>query len=187
MNKNENIQGHKDQYIKPFFPNDTAVIKRTDTAGNTKYYKPHSAVEIRTCNTDLETELMCLLEQIEVIERALNLDACLPFANTLTAARQNIANAIHEIFRFVNNNVGEINITTIHELEIGSIYRWGQCVDAKLTPTDEYEEKTTFDHDPELIDELKLIPPDKTEDIKTIARAIRNGDAIQFRILHNKH
>jgi hypothetical protein len=183
MNTKENIQNNKDQYIKPFFPNDSAVIKRTDAAGNVKYYKPHSNDEIRTCGTDLETELMCLLEQIEVIERALNSEECLPFANTLTAARQYIENSIHEIFRYVNNNVGEINITTIHEFEIGSIYRWGQCVDAELKPTDEYEEKTTFDHDPELIDELKLIPPDKTEDIKTIARAIRNGHSIQFHIV----
>jgi hypothetical protein len=189
--KNELNSGSaaKVQYIKPFFPNDISIIKKTDAKGNAKYYKQHSQEEIRTCSTDLETDLMCLLEPIEIIERALSSQEHLAFANTLTKARQNISNAIRETFCFINNNIGEINITGIYELEIGSIYRWGQVVDAELAPPDEFEQKTIFDHDPkvifdhdpELIESLKQIPPDKTENLRTVMRILSDGGSIYYR------
>jgi len=185
MNKKLNVKrssnigiAEKVQYIKPFFPNDTPVLKKTDANGNSQYHNRHTQNEIRTCSTDLETVLLCLLEPLQIIEKALTNDDNIPFANTLTMARQNMTNTIHEIFRFVNNNIGEINITTIHELEINSLCRWGQCVDAELGATDEFEEKAIFDHDPELIDKLKMIPPDKTEPIRDIMRIMNAGDSI---------
>lgn len=173
----------KVQYIKPFFPKDTSVIKKTDAKGNAKYYKRHSQEEIRTCSTDLETDLMCLLEPIEIIERALTNQEHLAFANTLTKARQNISNAIDEMFCFINNNIGEIETTGIYELEIGSIYRWGQIVDAKLLPPDTFrdrQEGPVYDHSPELIESLKQIPPDKTEPIETILRILSDGGEISW-------
>lgn len=183
----------KVQYIKPFFPNDSSVIKKTDAKGNAEYYKQHSQEEIRTGSTDLEMGLMCLLEPLEIIERALSNQEHLAFANTLTKARQDISNAIHEIFCFVNNNIGEINITGIYELEIGSIYRWGQVVDAELAPPDEFEQKTIYDHDPkaifdydpELIESLKQIPPDKTENLRTVMRILSDGGSIHYRPADN--
>lgn len=173
----------KVQYIKPFFPKDTPVIKKTDAKGNAKYYKRHSQEEIRTCSTDLETDLMCLLEPIEIIERALTNGEHLALANTLTKARQNISHAIQEIFHLIDNNIGEIEITGIYELEINSIYRWGQCVDAKLLPPDasgDRQEGPVYDHNPELIEYLKQIPPDKTEPIETILRILSDGGAISW-------
>lgn len=174
----------KFEYIKPFFPNDFSAIKMTGSNGEVKYYKSYPEDKIRTCSTDLETELMCLLEPIELIEKALVYDENIAFANTLTATRQNIANTIHEIFRFVNN-IGEIQITTIHEFEVGSIYRWGQCVDAKLLPPDEFEEKPTFDHDPELIEYLRQVPPDKTDNLKRVMCILSDGGAIHCRLGDN--
>jgi hypothetical protein len=186
--KNELNSGSaaKTQYIKPFFLNDASVIKKTDAEGNVNYYKrQHPEEEIRACSTDLETDLMCLLEPLEIIERALTNSEQLAFANTLTKTRQNISNAIHEMFCFINNNIGEINITGIYELEIGSICRWGQVVDAKLAPPDEFEQKTIFDHDPELIESLKQISPDKTENLRTVMRILSDGGSIYYRPTDN--
>jgi len=179
-NKKTNSNGAGNfQYIKPFFPNDLSVIKMTGSNGEVKYYQNYPKNEIRACSTDLETVLMCLLEPIDVFEKALVYDDHIEFANTLTTIRQNIANNIHEIFRFVNN-IGEIQITSIHKTEVGSIYRWGQCVNAELLPPDKFEEKPMFDHDPELIEELKQMPPDKTKTIKAVIRHISCGKKIQF-------
>jgi hypothetical protein len=134
---------------------------------------------------------MCLLEPLEIIERALTNSEQLAFANTLTKARQNILNAIRETFLFINNNIGEINITEVYELEIGSVYRWGQVVDAELAPhqegcrADEFGQKTIFDHDPELIESLKQIPPDKTENLRTVMRILSDGGSIYYRPTDN--
>ena len=184
--KNELNNGSAEniQHIKPFLPNDAAVIKRTDGGGNIVFHGQNSKDEIRTSSTDLETELMCLLDPLEIIEKALAYAEQNAFANSLTIARQNIANAIHEIFRFVNNNIGEINITSVHELETNSIYRWGQCVDAELLPPDtsgNQEEGPIYNHNPKLIDFLKQISPDKTENLETVMRILRDGGSICFR------
>lgn len=141
MNKNETIQSNKDECIKPFFPNDTAVIKKTDATGNVNYCKPNSQDEIRAMDEELDTALMCLLEPIQIIEMALCNSNNIAFANSLTIAHQNILNTIYEMFRFIEQKIGVINITHVYELEVNSIYRWGQCVDAKLLPPD-----TSGDH-----------------------------------------
>lgn len=169
----------KFQYIKPFFPIDRFVLKMTGSNGKVKYYGNYPEDEIRACSTDLETVLMGFLEPIDVFEKALVYDNHIEYANTLTTIRQNIANNIREIFSFVNN-IGEIQITSIHQTDVGSIFRWGQCVDAELLPPDKFEEKPMFDHDPELIEELKQTPPDKTETIKAVIRHINCGKKIQF-------
>ena len=142
MNKNETIQSNKDEYIKPFFPNDTVVVKKTDATGNVNYCKRNSQDTIRAMDEELDTALMCLLEPIQIIEMALCNSDNIPFANSLTIARQNILNTICEMFGFIGQKIGVINITRIYELEINSMYRWGQCVDAKLLPPDVDEKRS---------------------------------------------
>jgi len=120
--------------IEPYLPNDASVIKRTDIQGNVRFYDFHTKRELRVVSNDLESELACLLDPLEIIEKALWTDEQMTFANTITTVRQNIHRAISEMFLFVNNNIGEIEITSLCELQTGSIYRWGQCVDATLRP-----------------------------------------------------
>jgi len=173
----------KVQYIKPYFKNDSKILKITDEKGQARYCN-NSKEELRTCEDELETKLLCLLEPLEILEKALAYDGYNYHANTLTTIRQNITNKIDEIFQFVNNNIGFISIYEICEIESGRPYRWEQCVDAKLLPPDtseDMEKGPIYDYDPELIESLKQIPPDKTENLKTVMRILNDGGSIHYR------
>jgi len=179
----------KIQYIKPYYQNDSEVLKITDAKGETKYCGYYSKKELRTCDDELELKLLCLLEPLEVLENALAYEGYHYHADTLTVIRQNLTNKIDEIFKFVNSNIGVIKIYEICEIVSGRPHRWGQCVDAKLSPPDTsegMEEGPIFNHDPELVEYLKQIPPDKTETIRTIMRHIRSGNNIQFQVIRGQ-
>ncbi|MEN6374604.1 MAG: hypothetical protein ABFD75_07475 [Smithella sp.] len=179
----------KVEYIKPYYQNDSKVLKITDAKGREKYCGYYADnEELRTGDAELEIKLLCLLEPLEILEKALAYEGYNYEADTLTAIRQNITNKIDEIFQFVNNNIGVIKIYEIYEIESGRPYRWGQCVDAKLSPPDtseDGEKGPIYDHDPELIESLKQIRPDKTETIKTIIRHIKHGNKIQFHVVRD--
>lgn len=161
LEKNQLNMG-KVQYIKPIFPNDAEVLKKTADNGDEIYYHAPDN-ELRTCDTDLETAIACLLEPLQIIDRVLcevlSDSDNLAIANLFTVIKQNISNNLYEIFRFIDQSIGEIRITEVCELKYGDgIHRWGQCVGVKIIPPEvakTYQEGPVYDHNPALIHEAR--------------------------------
>jgi len=129
----------KEECIKPIFPNDYEIMKRTTDNGEVTYHHPSRSElnddnEIRAMDEELELLLMCLLEPFDVIEKALCNSDNIPIANTLAMIRQNILNTIFEMCQLIEKQIGTIKITRIYQNEINSFYRWGRCIDVKLLP-----------------------------------------------------
>jgi len=182
-------EGAKVEYIKPFYQNDHNVLKTIDKQGHAWYYGDNDLRKVlEAYNSDLETELHNLIEPIQVVEIALRTCEHYAFADALMDIRQKAANTIREMFLFIYKNIGEITITGVLDSDPSSRHRYGQCVDAKLSSPNIYnsgKEGPIYDHDPELIEALKQIPPDKTETIKDALRFIRHGKNIQFHVVRD--
>jgi len=190
--KTDELSGKKAakvEYIKPYYQNDYKVLKTIDEQGHAWYYGDNVLREVLNAyNSDLEAELHSLIEPIQVVEIALRTCEHDAFANALMTVRQKAVNTIREMFLFIDKNIGKITITGILNSDPNSRHRFGQCVDAELSPSNIYnsgKEGPICDHDPELIEALKQIPPDKTETIKAALQFISHGKNIQFNVVRD--
>jgi len=85
---------------------------------------------------------------------------------------------LYEIFVFVDKTIGKI--TCIQTEKRDDIYRRYRCVGLSLTPPQHDDEGQFFTIDPELLEVLKQIPPDKTDSLKCIAHHISRGKMFQW-------
>src|SRR3972149_5484155 len=85
---------------------------------------------------------------------------------------------LYEIFVFVDKTIGKI--TCIQTEKRDDIYRRYRCVGLSLTPPQHDDEGKFFTIDPELLEVLKQIPPDKTDSLKCIAHHISRGKMFQW-------
>lgn len=188
--RNNDVE-NKVEYIDPYFRTDTCVLRKTDKSGNVAYFHKHGREELRTCDVDLKTSILELLEPLMVIEDAIANADQHTIAGTLSAVRQHMKESLEEIFRFIDQEIGEIMIDKIYDLDLMSIFRRGQTVGARLLPPtirpcdkaivdNQNGGGPIYDHNNSLIEHLKSIPPDRTDNLETVMRILSDGGEIIF-------
>ncbi len=181
----ENAEGGgkgKTEVIMPFLPGDLKLYKRTDGQGNVTY-NTIAGKEIKTYSEELDFSITCMFERLEklrdIIFRDDDCDCTLKdiFSSVIFHERLRF----EEMFIFISRNVGTIECTGIAYDETG--YRPERIVDASLIPPDPDEghaEPLYCDVDPDIIELLKQIPPEKMTSITCILQTLARGQSFQW-------
>lgn len=123
----------KTEQIAPYYKRDIHLIRETNELGTVNYYRSNDRGKLVFVHrSSLESEMNTLVDGLKVIEAAAKSNEQFELWSALTAIRQKFEERIDEIFRFVEQEVGEINIYCVGENEFQDNLRYGQVVGAKL-------------------------------------------------------
>ena len=132
----------KIELIEPYYKRDMNLVRKTNKHGEVTYHLSNKTEElVFVHHGSLETEMRTLVEGLKVIEEAALSIEQFELRSALTAIRQKAEERIDEIFRFVEQEIGDINIYCVGENNFQGPLRYGQVVGAKLAPPDQYIER----------------------------------------------
>jgi len=132
----------KIELIGPYYKRDMNLVRKTNKHGEVTYHLSNKTEElVFVHHGSLETEMRTLVEGLKVIEEAALSIEQFELRSALTAIRQKAEERIDEIFRFVEQEIGDINIYCVGENNFQGPLRYGQVVGAKLAPPDQYIER----------------------------------------------
>jgi len=132
----------KIEQIEPYYKRDVKLIRKTNEFGTVTYHVLNKKEEgVFVHRGSLESEMSILVDGLKVVEAAALQKHQLELWSALATIRQKAEERIDEIFRFVGQEVGEIEIYCVGENEFQNTIRYGQVVGAKIALTDEHIER----------------------------------------------
>lgn len=170
--------------IKPIFPNDYKIMRRIDEEGIITYQHPTGA-QIETYNETLDSIISLGMERFKNLIEMLDDDDLSRFGYLFETLIENLEDQLYEIFTFMDKTIGEVTCTRITKGDC--VYRHDRCVGVSITPPKADDESPFYTADPELLEMLKQIPPNKTESLKCIAQNILRGDGLRWYPVTSPH
>lgn len=168
----------------PIMPGDWKLFRWTEAAGEVSY-KTVARNEVKTYTEDLDYAITRMLDRLEkLVDIAFPDETCDDnlkelFSSLLFSERMRF----NEMFAFISRNIGTIQCTGVAHDEDETSVRPGRIVDANITPPDPDAEQDSgpfFNVDPEIIELLKQIPPEKLTAISGILRELREGNDFKW-------
>jgi len=139
----ENV--YKIEKIEPYYKRDVKLVRKTDQFGNVNYYRLHDGREIGeeifVHHGCIESEMRSIIEGLKVIEDAAQSRQEFEIWSALTAIRRKAEERIDEIFRIVEQEIGDIEIYSVGDNGSQSILRYGQVVGAMIAPPEKFIER----------------------------------------------
>ena len=175
-------QGAKEkvQLVKGFFRDDYEIVKRTMPDGSV--YEHPNGRKLTTCEGDLYGMISQMITKFQFISDFLyksDEDEDYRISNILNCVIKDAECKLAEIFHTIDKCIGNIEVTYLAGDNI--VYRDHRCLNAELTPADlDAENGISFDHDPELVEYLKSLPPGQTGPLKAIIRVLKNGHSFTW-------
>lgn len=132
----------KIEQIEPYYKRDVELIRKTNQYGDVTYHRLNKTEELIIVHRrNLESEMMTLVNGLRVIEAAAESENQFQLLSVLTAVRRTAEQRIDEIFGFIEQEIGNIEINCVVENDLQDNIRCGQVVGAKIMPVDEPFEK----------------------------------------------
>lgn len=128
--------------IAPYYKRDMELVRITNKHGEVTHHLLNKTEELVFIHrSSLETEMRVLVEGLKVVEEAALAIEQFELRSALTAIRQKAEERIDEIFMFVEQEIGDIQIHCVGENKFQGPLRYGQVVGAKLAPPDKFIER----------------------------------------------
>ena len=172
----QNKKKIKIEVLKSPFRGQLDIIRKTHEDGTRSYEKPGGReCKIDTWNEELECTLHCLWERLAMLTELVSKE---DFQISILYGKiiKQIKKEIEELFEFICEDIGLIRCTWMAD----GLFGERRCIGAYVEPFQRKGDDLFYETDPDIVELLKQIPPNKTEPLKGILNTLKSGDDITW-------
>jgi len=194
--KAEEIDGNgnmeKVSQLKGYLRSDYEIIRKTSADGERTYHHKDSGRKLDVADQSLDgiiQELLAGSRGMAQVIISLNNSRCsctneeLDIDDVVAIVKNHVHSVeaiLGELLYVIENSIGDVSIESLDG--DNTCYRSGRMLHAyvEFPPSEDKNDGFSYDHDPELLELVKSIPPDRTSQLMYILRGVKNGERLQW-------